>query len=135
MPCMLALTMVPRYLPQAAVSAGLVGLVTGATAVVGAAALSSSPELPQALRATTVMAREAAKMSLRMVVTPVWIFQAWLDAGDAPRQRWRIACCTAGCTKPEMSPPRRPISRTSEEEMKLYCSAGVRNNVSACGIR
>src|ERR1700754_1678648 len=51
------------------------------------------------------------------------------------RQRWRMACCTAGCTKPEISPPRRPISRTSEEEMKLYCSAGVRNSVSAWGIR
>src|SRR6202000_3448790 len=51
------------------------------------------------------------------------------------RQRWRMACCTAGCTKPEISPPRRPISRTSEEEMKLYCSAGVRNSVSAWGMR
>src|SRR6185312_15782861 len=50
-------------------------------------------------------------------------------------QRSRNACCTAGWTKSETSPPRRAISRTRDEEMKLYCSAGVRNRVSASGIK
>src|SRR5690606_13104524 len=45
------------------------------------------------------------------------------------------ASATAAGTKPETSPPRREISRTSDEEMKPYCSAGVRNRVSTSGMR
>src|SRR5690606_1602881 len=45
------------------------------------------------------------------------------------------AAATAGVTNPDTSPPRRAISRTSDEKMKLYCSAGVRNRVSTSGIR
>src|SRR5690606_19862600 len=54
---------------------------------------------------------------------------------DQSVQRCASACWTTGWTNPETSPPSRAISRTSDEEMKLYCSAGVRNIVSACGIR
>src|SRR5690606_12039512 len=53
----------------------------------------------------------------------------------SPRRAAFSAAATAGVTKPETSPPRRAISRTSDEEMKLYCSAGVRNRVSTSGIR
>src|SRR5690606_1527190 len=45
------------------------------------------------------------------------------------------ACATAGVTKLDTSPPSREISRTREDEMKLYCSEGVRNRVSTSGIR
>src|SRR5690606_38795670 len=53
----------------------------------------------------------------------------------SPRLASRRAAATAGVTKPETSPPNRAISRTSEDEMKLCCSAGVRNKVSTSGIR
>src|SRR5690606_41370566 len=45
------------------------------------------------------------------------------------------AWATAGGTNAETSPPRREISRTSEDEMNPYSSAGVKNRVSAWGIR
>src|SRR5690606_1030091 len=45
------------------------------------------------------------------------------------------AWATAGGTNAETSPPRREIWRTSEDEMNPYSSAGVRNRVSAWGIR
>ena len=70
----------------------------------------------------------------------IWILSSLLEAA-ANDQRWLRCHCacnaaaTAGGTKPETSPPRREISRTSEEEMKPYCSAGVRNSVSTSGIR
>src|SRR5690606_23531096 len=62
----------------------------------------------------------------------------WLKGVAQARIRCHSACsalATAGGTNPETSPPRREISRTSEDEMKPYCSAGVRNSVSTSGIR
>src|SRR5690606_36972338 len=47
----------------------------------------------------------------------------------------RKRLCAAGVRNPDPAPPRRATSRTSDEEMKLYCSAGVRNRVSTSGIR
>jgi hypothetical protein len=40
---------------------------------------------------------------------------------------------TTGLTKLETSPPRLAISRTIVEDMKRYCSAGVRKRVSTSG--
>src|SRR5690606_11763668 len=57
------------------------------------------------------------------------------DQSSSRRHSVCSASATAAGTNPEMSPPRREISRTSEEEMKPYCSAGVRNSVSTSGIR
>src|SRR5690606_20990325 len=62
----------------------------------------------------------------------------WLKGVAQALLRCHSACsarATAGGTKPVTSPPRREISRTSEDEMKPYCSAGVRNSVSTSGIR
>src|SRR4249919_1906316 len=55
--------------------------------------------------------------------------------GVTRAQRAVRAAATSGCTKLETSPPRRAISRTSVEDRKLCCSAGVRNSVSQFGIR
>src|SRR5690606_35376648 len=58
--------------------------------------------------------------------------------GQAPARDSRAsrsASSTVAGTKPDTSPPSRAISRTSEEEMKLCCSDGVRNRVSTSGIR
>src|SRR5690606_36763415 len=46
----------------------------------------------------------------------------------------RNASSTVAGTKPDTSPPSRAISRTSEDEMKLCCSEGVRNRVSTSAI-
>src|SRR3546814_676352 len=62
----------------------------------------------------------------------------WLEVGTHASIRCHSACSalsTAAGTNAETSPPRREISRTSEDEMKPYCSAGVRNSVSTSGIR
>src|SRR3546814_6195537 len=61
-----------------------------------------------------------------------------LEGGTHAASRCHSACSalsTAAGTNAETSPPRREISRTSEDEMKPYCSAGVRNSVSTSGIR
>src|SRR5262249_52002909 len=42
---------------------------------------------------------------------------------------------TLGATKLLTSPPKRAISRTIVEDMKRYCSEGVRNKVSTSGYR
>ena len=132
MPSRLRLTTSVRYAPQA-FSSPVFGAATGAAST--AASFFSS--FWQA--ANNGSARQAINSRRKevFIVGPLR-FGSGVSLGDQFFLRCHSACsacATAGGTKPDTSPPRRAISRTSEDEMKAVLLRRGQEKVSTSGIR
>jgi hypothetical protein len=71
--------------------------------------------------------------------TPTKIARAararWTYGTDQSLRCRLSSTSTIGCTNSETLPPSTAISRTSVEDMKVYCSCGVMNTDSISGVR